>query len=74
MSFCDVTKRYPLQYEQQRSSVGGAGGGVLKSFTHIEHRAGAVGREGLGHLIPVLTPEYFTSVSVGSSPHSYSLG
>ena len=31
---------------------------MLKSFTHIEHRAGAVGREGLGHLIPVLTPEY----------------
>ena len=37
---------------------GGWGGGVLKSFTHIEHRAGAVGRDGLGHLIPVLTPEY----------------
>ena len=27
--------------------------------THIEHRAaGAVGREGLVHLIPVLTPQY----------------
>ena len=29
-----------------------------KSFTHIEHRAGAVGREGLVPQIPVLTSEY----------------
>lgn len=29
-----------------------------KSFTHIEHRALAVGREGLVHQIPVLIPEY----------------
>ena len=32
--------------------------GEHKSFTHIEHRAGAVGREGLVHSIPVLTREY----------------
>ena len=42
----------------------GRGGGVLKSFTHIEHRAGAVGREGLGHLILVLTPEYLLPCQV----------
>ena len=29
-----------------------------KLFTHIEYRAGAVGRKGLVHLIPVLSPEY----------------
>ena len=28
------------------------------SFTHIEFQAGAVGRKGLMHLSPVLTPEY----------------
>ena len=32
--------------------------GRHKSLTHIEHHAGAVGREGLVHEIPVLTPEY----------------
>ena len=32
--------------------------GEYKSFTHIEHRSGAFGRHGLGHLNPVLTPEY----------------
>ena len=35
--------------------------GEHKSFTHIEHRAGMVGREGLVHSIPVLTPEYLLS-------------
>ena len=29
-----------------------------KSFTHIEHRVGAVGREDLVNWIPVLAPEY----------------
>ena len=42
-----------------------------KSFTHIEHRAEAVGREGLVNLIPVLTPEYLLPVLVDSSPPSY---
>ena len=28
------------------------------SFTHIEHRAGMIGREDLVHSIPVFTPEY----------------
>ena len=32
--------------------------GEHNSFTHIEHRAGTVSREGLVHSIPVLTPEY----------------
>ena len=32
--------------------------GQHKSLTHIEHRAGTVGREGLVDYIPVLTPKY----------------
>ena len=32
--------------------------GRHKSFTHIEHRGGAVGREGLVNSIPVLTSKY----------------
>jgi len=43
-----------------------------KSFTHIEHCAGAVGREGLVLEIPILTPEYLTSVAVVSVLFAYS--
>ena len=41
------------------------------ALANTEHRAGAVGREGLVPFIPALTSELFTSVSVGSSPRSY---
>ena len=41
-----------------RHSMNSNSPGEHKSFTHIEHRAGTVGREGLVHSIPVLTPEY----------------
>ena len=41
------------------------------ALANTEHRAGAVGREGLVPFIPALTSELFTSVSVGSSPRYY---
>lgn len=38
-----------------------------KSSTHIENCAGAVAREGLVLEIPILTPEYLTSVALVQS-------
>ena len=39
VAFRSATKSYLVLYEHQRS-----GGGRHKSFTHIEHRTGAVSR------------------------------
>ena len=46
-------------------SVNSKGPGRRKSFTHIEHHTGAVGREGLVHYIPILTPELYLLPSQG---------
>ena len=51
IAYYGATISYPVWREQQRP-------GGHKSFTHIQHRAGAVGREGFVPLIPVSTPEY----------------
>ena len=42
-----------VQYEQQRHRNG------THTYTHIEHRARAVGREGSVQKIPILTAKYF---------------
>jgi len=46
-----ATKSCPVKCEQQRP-------GAAKSCSHIEHRAGVIGREDLVRSIPVVTPEY----------------
>ena len=51
MAFCAGTKSYSVYDEQRRHRTG-------TSCSHIEYRAGAVGREELVNSIPVLTPEY----------------
>ena len=52
-----------------RFSMNSNGPGRHKSFTHIENRTGAVGREGE---LNTETKCTFTSASVGSSRRSYS--
>ena len=49
-------KSYPVKHEQQLP-----GAGAIKSFNFIEHSAGAVGGDGLVHLLPVFTPKYLLS-------------
>ena len=51
MAFRAGTKSYSVYDEQRRHRTG-------TSCSHIEYRAGAVGREELVNSIPVLTPEY----------------
>ena len=51
IAFRDATKA--IQYSMNSDDKGRP-----KLFTRIEHRAGAVGREGLVNSIPVLIPEY----------------
>lgn len=46
-----ATKSCPVKCEQQRPRA-------AKIRSHIEHRAGVIGREAFVHSIPVVSPEY----------------
>ena len=67
-AFCHATKKAIWSIMNSNDP------GRRKSFTRIEHRASAIGRERLVRSIPVLTPEYLLCfLSEGFRPRSYIL-